>query len=553
VNEPFASSCSRTDAVLATHLDGDLREARAESGYGFVSDDRLQPHLRECQVCQRALQRARRLDAVLASTAGRAVAAHAAATGEPIEALGQRLLDNAIAAATTLPATAPTETTAAETTPSATDSEPQPAPTTGVAARAGKVSDELSLPWTLFAAAGLLAAGVATWLLLIEPRARADARGVAMTPTAHPATASDEATRDALEEHEAAENPLPLGLARHLNQRVRPEQATLGNDALAQRLADDAQPLAVRLSAGRRLLDAARGPAPRAREALDGLLVGLASLGDDSDAALALQDELLDELRDAPALRRRVATRIHELAAARPGPDDASSADVGALHDAGGSVALSRADLAALVVAARTGGARLDASLRRAMQRHAPLANVTTSALRSAARQQGSAALLLQGWQDQVALGHQQDSTPWAEFWFRGQSARTFEQVAAQLQRSRSVSERQRCLLALGCVGDGSTVALLRAHLRSANREEAFAATCALSSLPHSVLAPLLPEASVASASLLRTALARAGLPQAQPWIAGLSSSQRRLLIDARPEQFPEVTGWFREASAIAD
>ena len=73
--------CGKTDAVLALYLDGDIGAAGAEdSGFELVCPDTLATHLRDCPTCQLSLQRARRLDAVLAESAGRTMAA-ASATG----------------------------------------------------------------------------------------------------------------------------------------------------------------------------------------------------------------------------------------------------------------------------------------------------------------------------------------------------------------------------------------------------------------------------------------------------------------------------------------
>jgi hypothetical protein len=90
---------------LAVHLDGDLaleafdREAYEPLGYGFVCDDSLHTHLRECATCQTALQRARRLDAALATMAGRAVADQAAISGCSLEQLSEQWLNCAALAA----------------------------------------------------------------------------------------------------------------------------------------------------------------------------------------------------------------------------------------------------------------------------------------------------------------------------------------------------------------------------------------------------------------------------------------------------------------------
>ena len=85
--------CRKVDAVLALHLDGDIGGGAKpdESGFDFVCVESLHSHLLDCASCQQQLQRARRLDAVLAAGASSvAVSAasssssspHAAATSE---------------------------------------------------------------------------------------------------------------------------------------------------------------------------------------------------------------------------------------------------------------------------------------------------------------------------------------------------------------------------------------------------------------------------------------------------------------------------------------
>ena len=98
MSQPPKISCARTNAVLAVHLDGDFDEApamdREQLGYEFLSSAALHDHLSECTACQQVLQRARRLDAVLASTAGQAIADQVTASGRSFEELTARWLDH---------------------------------------------------------------------------------------------------------------------------------------------------------------------------------------------------------------------------------------------------------------------------------------------------------------------------------------------------------------------------------------------------------------------------------------------------------------------------
>ena len=82
MSAPDDNGCNRTDAVLALYLDGDIGVGNADdSGFELVCPDTLANHLADCELCQLALQRARRLDAVLAEQAGRSMSLTAA--GEP--------------------------------------------------------------------------------------------------------------------------------------------------------------------------------------------------------------------------------------------------------------------------------------------------------------------------------------------------------------------------------------------------------------------------------------------------------------------------------------
>src|SRR5262249_61491893 len=90
--------CPWTDDVIARHLDGDVATSHGE----WRSAEELSEHLRDCAICQRHLQRSRRLDAVLAETTGRA---GGGLDGEA--ARGSRLLAAAMAAVATPPPAAP--------------------------------------------------------------------------------------------------------------------------------------------------------------------------------------------------------------------------------------------------------------------------------------------------------------------------------------------------------------------------------------------------------------------------------------------------------------
>jgi hypothetical protein len=107
----------------------------------------------------------------------------------------------------------------------------------------------------------------------------------------------------------------------------------------------------------------------------------------------------------------------------------------------------------------------------------------------------------------------------------------------------------------MGCVHDGSTLAPLLAELAAPRRVEACAAACGLATLPHRVLKQLLSQAKLEQSGLLRAALARAGMPQANRWIQALALSkpQLRLMRTGPVTRFSEVAAWFRNGLLTAD
>ncbi|MCB9879618.1 MAG: hypothetical protein H6835_18645 [Planctomycetes bacterium] len=567
-----AERCARTDAVLAVHLDGDFTTgdcttgdcttgetpsrrdgARApdrlegeaddaEWGWGFVCDESLQQHLVECTVCQLALQRARRLDAALAADAGRAVADHLAAATGPARSwdeFGRALVDRALEAGE-----------AAEG--AACGGSSSGAPCAGgaadrvdrhEAAQAVTSNDALAgapaapRSGALLAASLLIGALSMTWLLLFTGHPGApDVSRAADLPAPPAAAPTAKAGAD------RASTAFPLEAARRFSQ-AREGEGDLAHapspEELAALVADRTATPTVRIHAGEQLLRSAR--AARRDAGTDAFLRALASCGDGTADERELLRALLPQLRNAP-LTNQLLQRLQPLL----GDEQRDPPDLDTT--------------AALVVALRVGGDRLDAALRRLLRARTDLDTIVTHGLRCATRDDGGAHLLLACWQDRVAIGMQEDDPAAALHWFHGMTPAAFVTVRQVLESSRSAPERVRCLLALGCVGDASTTACLLANLRSGRRLEACAACAALATLPHTALRPLLPTARRDGArrsddALLRLALCRAGLAEAVPWLAAmeLSERQRQQLCEAPLTRFTEFVGWFREGGAFAD
>ena len=502
------------------HLDGDLareafdREAYEPLGYGFVSDDSLHTHLRECATCQTVLQRARRLDAALATMAGRAVADQVATSGCSLEQLSEQWL-NCAALAAAEQASVDADTANVINGQSAdTQSED---PIRGedldwLFDRATRLYDGDNTPkrgsgsrtGTMIAIAGVLAAGLATWLC-IATFDNATERDHGNDQAFAPGLASE---HDTQREEASAAAP---ELAAAPEQVAAPELAP--DPSLTRRMhAARNRDLSVpeRLAAAQHLLRATRAGSSAARHATDQLLLAMAGCGDLNQADIALHEQLLDEVRSNGPVLMRIEHRLISLPSRnRDGSE------------------LSHKALAAILVATRVENARLDQAIRRALRRNDAIAEVVASALRCGIRANGSTQLLLDCWHDQVAIGKQENTPKWAEFWFRGQAATSFAQLANIHSRSHSAPERVRCLLAMGCVPDGSTLPPLLSQLTAPRRVEACAAACGLASLPHRILKQLLPKAKLQNASLLRAALARAGMPEANRWMQHLALRKR--------------------------
>lgn len=558
-------ACPRTDAVLALCLDGHVgdhdsagqrcgehRDERhcadqpadpatlAACGYGFVSEQSLEQHLQSCAPCQRALRRSRRLDAALASSAGRALADHVAAGGAPLAALEHRWFAAVAAAATATMAPADTGRPLAATDPAAAARRRE--------RHRPRAAQRCREPLQVTAVALLLGClAVLGWS--DPPRTRAAA--VAAAPASNDPLAQAATDTDARPD-------APRGVADGLAGRLRalrsapataaapgdaalpdaPGQASLPIAELARRFADCERSAPERRAAGRRLLAATEPGAPAVERALDALFAALAGCSDRTPDLAALHDAMIDEVRAAPAARAGLERRL--LALAAPGPSAPKPPD----EDAE----------AALVVAARVGGAPLDLAIRRALRRQPELTGVLAAALRSPTGRP-VAGLLLDAWRDQVALGRQADDEKWARHWFAGQARTTFDELLAELADARSAPRRVRCLLALGCEPDGATVEVLRAHLESPQRDEALAAALGLAELPHRVLQPLLASARQEDDGLLRAALARAGLPTAVAWLErfDVSKNERDGLRHGALLRFAEATLALRNRGVITD
>lgn len=553
-NDSPSNTCARTNAVLAVHLDGDLGNDKRDSmfqdqiepeqfGYGFVSHDSLHDHLRDCSSCQQSLQRARRLDAVLASTAGRCVVEHSVAYGG-FDELADRLLGRAMAAAASNPSAGetpgePTSLRLVEAT--GQSSELQSGAVQPGAVQSGAVEGTRTGTW--IAAGSVAAACLATWLSFASvDGAKSDNGAASSQPSEHIAQVA--APEQPGSQADSAAGPvtasLPASLARRMHaarNRELPNQRTASPNELAARMADRQLSVPDRLAAARRLIQATRTGSMDARHATDELLAALASCGDNDNHELTVHEQLLDMLRSNSSLLVRIEHRL--LATLEMHDFDAASIET----------------FGAIVVAARVDNKRLDSVLRRTLRRHEEVGDAIASGLRCGVRLHGAGKLLLNCWHDQVASGSQENTPKWAAFWFRGQSLASFAELAQLRLATRSHADRVRCCLAMGCVNDDSTLPALLAALKSPRRDESCAAAWGIASLPHRVLKQLLPKAKVQSASILRAALARAGMRQANPWLEqlALSKPQLRLLRSGPLRRFPEVIAWFRNGPPVAD
>jgi hypothetical protein len=526
--------CPQTAAALARLLDGDLAVVgRGNDGFGggdrsghqplwAAADgdagDELLGHVRECEACQQALRRARRLDAVLAQGSGRRWPPH----GDPRR---ERWLQAAIAAAP-VASTGRKELTAAAAAAAADAGADASPPVVGSRGRR----------WPVVAAAAAVL-GVA--LLAIGWRLGSGwlpGTGWQRDETAA-APGAGSAPPPAVAPHEL---PAPLllppgstswSLRRPLDHSVADQPPTASRLDLQRQLCSEL-PAATRLAAARELLQRTRPSAPAANTTLTTLLLSLAGFGDRDAGERQLHDEVLRMCDDAAWLRESLAMRLERLSAPGGPPD--------------------RLGLATVTVAVRLGTPELDDAVRAVVRRHPDTMDVVAAALRCDRRRDGGTDLLLACWQDLAARGRIPDEVATAARWFHDQPAATYAGLRDQLQHTRDRDRRRVCLLALAAANDAASCRCLAELLHAPRRDEANLAAFALSRLPRPLLQPLVAAAEAADASLLRAALAAADLPASRSWLRqrSLRPDQLHKLRHATADDFPELSSWFRRDHA---
>lgn len=542
-----SSSCARTDAVLAIYLDGDVD--MDASGFEFACVETLTLHLRECRTCQRELQRARRLDAMLAENAGRTIARHANAQGQ-LDELASRCFATAVArieAERAMPA------------------ELLPGSARLPVSRLREVLPLASLRNGARQHAPLLAAGIGGLALMLAawwsgpgnaysvaesahkvagPLADHPTANLTTVPPAAPSTTPPAAPSSVPAENRVASSSAPgaIVVARGTSRRPPTAPPTQTDPLqLLQRLADANAPTADRLASTKQLLQALRAGAGNGQVLFPALIDTLAA-GEVSGpgrvwaAPLGAMAAIHGEVRDDAWFVAQLGATLQRLDRPKVTPG---------LHD-----------LAAVTVAARLGGRELDASLLRAVRRHATLGPLVAAAVRSNLRAQGAGTLLLDAWSERAERSAEAEDEFAAQAWFVGQPERVFEEVRAELQAARSSPRRIRCLLALAHSPTAACLDVLVAWTAAGCRAEAYAAAFALAQLPSRWLRGLTERANQEhDAFLLRAALARAGLREAAPWLDSLSLSarERELLRDADFAQFPAVANWFRDRGGLGD
>lgn len=595
MSAPPERTCARTAAVLALHLDGDLAAARDPLGYAFVSEQSLHEHLCACGVCQQALQRARRLDATLAAAAGRELSDVTWEHGTGLAELGELWLtasvrranasdDDTTGAADDTGDDLVCATTAAS---DADDASANPASSNAIARRPGRM---------LVAALAFAALVPWAWPAITagdygkaDPREAAPERAVA-----HHAAAPDESalqpqpdTYEPGREQLAPSLPMPRGhqrpaahpFARNLSralaaargERARTSTPPLGalamsaHDtqpttpaALAAAVLDATRSASERLALGRRLLAGvgdASAPSSDPDDTVTGLALDtLAGLGDRDATAAELLALLLEQARHHHALHAAIERGLHD-----PEPTDLAPARPNAHRGAD----------AALVVAARLGLPSLDARLPQLVRTDDRRGPIVSAALRCGVRQHAAADVLLDCWRAEADARPAEDPAGGgmlqARRWFGGQPRATFLGLLRRYRDSSRADERVRCLLAMGCAADDTTLSTLLATLQSPRRDEALAAALALAALPHEVLRPLLqldalrrptsrhPTRNDAVATLVQAALLRARLPEAGTFGRHLTRTERDWIEAPTVDDFVRATAALRQHDPFSE
>ncbi|MCR9247241.1 MAG: hypothetical protein NXI31_19585 [bacterium] len=588
--------CTRTNAVLALYLDGDIDgagrgfdpEAFEDSGFELVCPETLANHLRECEICQVALQRARRLDAALAESAGRSAGCISGSItqSELVDEAADRLLDEAIARVAAeadefgleIDLDADLEVGGDGIATANRENARQHAVlvpalllTLAVGGLIGLwlVAGDRELPVTSADAADAdtvnrpaddMAAAGTTESATTGARVAGDSVDRDQPPAASEAGVDIDETQGEIGQIKIAQIEIAQSAGRRLRARIANRRDSDPNAladaspvALAGRMLDEELLPRERIRAATVLFESSR-PGASGNSATLGFVIDTLAAGHAEPRALA--DAFLLLRREAHVLGY-LRTTLRRIAVTAPTTPPGGIADA----DASG---LSRRETAALVVATRIGadeaGDRgLDELIRRVVRRHPSAIDLVTAALRPHVRPTGGAGLLLDCWGD-LARRHDIDEAAMARHLFAAQPRQRFTEVESELDSARSVHRRVRCLLALASSPDRQCVSRLLRWATASCRHEAYAAAWSLSQLPHNWLdAAARRAARDPGAFVLRAALARAGVPAAIHWTKPmrLTAAERTVIGRARYELFPRLAEWFRDGprrrSAIAD
>lgn len=491
------SGCAHTQQVLARHLDGDVALPFALE----LSPLELVEHLSECDTCHRDLQRARRLDAALAATAGVQLAPAAV---DALAALADRAIDMVEDMV-----------------------EAERAPPRQPRSRRSR--------FTLRLAAG--AAGITAVFALAQATLPPAPPGRPAPPMPRiAAVAAKAAAAAAAPVADASASPAPLFTTPLPKPRggasvLRPARTRAEVQVLGDLLLNGVEPAGVaaqtprspfadavelRLQAAGFLLDGGRA------DAADAWVAAVAGL----DAGPLLQGLLLDG-RHRPQLLQRLAHLLRANAAA----DDPATP-------------------LRLCAAARLGARELDQSIAWLLRRQPELIDSVAAALRAPVARPQRSELLLSVWADLVARGGADDDAT-AQRLFAEQPPSCTGELLAALDCARA-PERRRICLALGVLGDVQAEDRLLGIVDGGGRDEAMAAAWAIGRMPNvAEAAPQLLANAASPPWLLRAALTQAGAPVSKQWLAELDlTPAERALLAGGPlslRQFAVAAAWFRD------
>lgn len=499
----MTTTCRFTDPVLAHFLDGEFSHPSETPPAAELAG-----HLGDCDACQDALARGRRLDALLASDS-RLEADHATV---------ERLI-SAVEAVT---------------------AQPEP-----VTSSTGKWATRTALVAAGFAAAFLLqlfsgsdratpdpdstvAARQPTPEHTTPPRRSPDVASPTLgpkrpwlpRPRSRPAMATTAAAVRQLEHHASAHE-----LARDLAPMTALRAFTLGQ-SLAGDLESTAQAIAdgVRLEAVAAL---ARSRHPHALPALASVLA--------HEPGNELLGAMVQRARDQAGLDRRVAQALD-------------------LRDTNEQL---------LGLAAMLGSDRLDASLRRVVEGDPAVANRVADAVALVAFRPGRVKLLLTLWSDLQTRGLERSASlvegpsaaeARARRWFAALPSTATTELVREARRTGNAGQRRRCLLALAARGDAAATDYLLDVAHGPRFEEGLLAAHALGQCPAEEVAGRLRFELRRSRrpELLLAALASSRFPAMGEWLAELDATaeEKRFLLVGRFhfEQFEIAAKLFRNA-----